>query len=102
MRPQAVIQEVGLRDGLQLVKSFLPTTTKIAWCNEEAGAGLREIEVTSFVPPKVVPQFADAADVVREALKVGTLEVAVLVPNLKGAVRAFEAGVAKINYVLSA
>ena len=102
MRPQATIREVGLRDGLQLVKSFLPTDKKVAWCKEEVGAGLREIEATSFVPAKVVPQFADAADVAREALAVDKLTVAALVPNFKGAVRGFEAGVHKINYVLSA
>jgi hydroxymethylglutaryl-CoA lyase len=102
MRPQATIREVGLRDGLQLVKSFLPTDKKVAWCKEEVAAGLREIEATSFVPVKVVPQFADAADVAGEALTINKLTVAALVPNLKGAVRGFEAGVHKVNYVLSA
>ncbi len=102
MRPRATIREVGLRDGLQLVKSILPTDKKVAWCKEEVAAGLREIEATSFVPPKVVPQFADAADVVREVLAIDNLSVAVLVPNFKGAVRGFEAGAHKINFVLSA
>ncbi len=102
MRPKATIREVGLRDGLQLVKSFLPTDKKVAWCKEEVAAGLREIEATSFVPAKVVPQFADAAEVAREAVAVDKLTVAALVPNFKGAVRGFEAGVHKINYVLSA
>jgi hydroxymethylglutaryl-CoA lyase len=102
MRPQATIREVGIRDGLQLVKSFLPTDKKVAWCGEEVAAGLREIEATSFVPPKVVPQFADAAEVVRAVLAIDNLTVAALVPNFKGAVRGFEAGVHKINYVLSA
>jgi hydroxymethylglutaryl-CoA lyase len=51
MRPPATIREVGLRDGLQLVKSFLPTDKKVAWCKEEVAAGLQEIEATSFVPP---------------------------------------------------
>jgi len=63
MRPHATIREVGLRDGLQLVKSFLATERKIAWCREEVAAGLAEAEATSFVPPSVVPQFADAAEV---------------------------------------
>jgi hydroxymethylglutaryl-CoA lyase len=102
MRPTAIVREVGLRDGLQLVKAFLPTELKIAWCQEEAAAGLREIEITSFVPPKVVPQFTDAAEVAKAALAIPGLDVAALVPNFKGAERGFEVGVGKINYVLSA
>ena len=102
MRPHATIREVGLRDGLQLVKSFLATERKIAWCREEVAAGLAEVEVTSFVPPSVVPQFADAAEVAQAAAGIDGLAVAALVPNLKGATRGFEAGVDKINFVLSA
>jgi hydroxymethylglutaryl-CoA lyase len=102
MRPHATIREVGLRDGLQLVKSFLATERKIAWCREEVAAGLAEVEVTSFVPPSVVPQFADAVEVAQAAVGIDGLAVAALVPNLKGATRAFEAGVDKINFVLSA
>jgi hydroxymethylglutaryl-CoA lyase len=102
MRPHATIREVGLRDGLQLVKSFLATERKIAWCREEVAAGLREVEVTSFVPPSVVPQFADAAEVAQAAVAIDGLAVAALVPNLKGATRGFDAGVGKINVVLSA
>ncbi|HEX4557413.1 MAG TPA: hydroxymethylglutaryl-CoA lyase [Xanthobacteraceae bacterium] len=102
MRPHATIREVGLRDGLQLVKSFLATERKIAWFHEEVAAGLREVEVTSFVPPSVVPQFADAAEVAQAAVAIDGLVVAALVPNLKGATRGFDAGVGKINFVLSA
>jgi hydroxymethylglutaryl-CoA lyase len=102
LRPSATIREVGLRDGLQLVKQFLPTARKIAWCQEEALAGLTEAEVSSFVPATVVPQFADAAEVTAAALAVKGLNVAVLVPNYKGAVRAMDAGAHKVNYVLSA
>jgi hydroxymethylglutaryl-CoA lyase len=102
MRPHATLREVGLRDGLQLVKSILPTERKIAWLREEAAAGLREVEVTSFVPPGIGPQFADATEMVRAAVGIDGLGVAALVPNLKGAVRAFEAGVHKINFVVSA
>jgi len=102
MRPRATIREVGLRDGLQLVKSFLATERKIAWCREEVAAGLKEVEVTSFVPPSVVPQFADAAEVAQAAVGIDGLAVAALVPNLKGATRGFDAGVDKINFVLSA
>jgi hydroxymethylglutaryl-CoA lyase len=102
MRPHATIREVGLRDGLQLVKSILATERKIAWCREEVAAGLKEVEVTSFVPPSVVPQFADAAEVAQAAVAIDGLAVAALVPNLKGATRGFDAGVGKINVVLSA
>ena len=102
MRAHATIREVGLRDGLQLVKSILATERKIAWCREEVAAGLAEVEVTSFVPPSVVPQFADAAEVAEAAVAIDGLTVAALVPNLKGATRGFDAGVGKINVVLSA
>ncbi len=62
------VREVGLRDGLQLVANVVPTAEKIAWIEAEAAAGIREIEVTSLVPPKLMPQFADAEDVVAAAL----------------------------------
>jgi hydroxymethylglutaryl-CoA lyase len=102
MRERAQMREVGPRDGIQLVKTILTTEQKLEWCRKEAGAGVRHIEVTSFVPPHVVPQFADAAEVARGTLSIPRLEQAVLVPNLKGAQRAFDVGVPKVNFVLSA
>lgn len=102
MRERAIIREVGLRDGLQLVKTMVPLEKKLAWCRAEAAAGVEEFEVTSFVPPSVVAQFTDATDVVRGALAIPGVKPAALVPNLKGAIRAFEAGAPTINYVLSA
>lgn len=102
MRERAEIREVGLRDGLQLVKTILSTEQKLEWCRSAAQAGIAEIEVTSFVPPKVVPQFVDADAVARGAVKIGGFTAAALAPNLRGAERAFETGIAKINYVLSA
>lgn len=93
--------EVGLRDGLQLVSSFFPTEQKLAWIRAEAAAGVREIEVTSFVPPRLVPQFVDAEEVVREALKIPGLSVMALIPNLKGAERGFALGVQQLNFVMS-
>ncbi len=95
------VHEVGTRDGLQSVPFFVSTEVKQAWCSREFEAGVREIEVCSFVPVKLLPQFADAADVVGHALTLDGLTVAALVPNLKGAQRAMELGVHKINYVLS-
>lgn len=93
--------EVGLRDGLQALSHFFPTEEKIAWLRAEFEAGMTEIEVTSFVPPKLVPQFADAQPLVAAATAIPGLTVVALTPNLKGAERGFELGVHKLNYVLS-
>src|SRR5215468_7170906 len=102
MVEKAEVREVALRDGLQLVKTVLGTERKLEWCRRTAAAGMPEIEVTSFVPPKVVPQFIDADAVARGAVAIGGFTAAALVPNLKGAERAFATGVRKVNYVLSA
>ncbi len=96
-----LIREVGPRDGLQIVADIMPTDDKLAWCAAEAAAGVREIEVCSFVPPKLLPQFQDAGEVVRRTRDIGGLTVAALVPNAKGAERAIEAGVDKIDAVIS-
>lgn len=95
------VREVGMRDGLQNIKDFMPTADKIAWLEAEAAAGMPEIEVCSFVPPKLIPQFVDAGEVVARALQIPGLTVAALIPNLKGAERGIEAGVHKLNYVMS-
>jgi hydroxymethylglutaryl-CoA lyase len=102
MRERAIVREVGPRDGLQIVKTILPAARKLAWCRGAAEAGIRHIEVTSFVPPKVVPQCADAEEVARGALAMGGFRASALVPNLKGAERAFALGLPQVNYVLSA
>ncbi|WP_159010247.1 hydroxymethylglutaryl-CoA lyase [Bradyrhizobium sp. S69] len=102
MREKAHVREVGPRDGIQVVKTILPSAQKLAWCRATAAAGIRDIEVTSFVPPKVIPQFADAEEVARGAVAMGGFLASVLVPNLKGAERAFALGVPVVNYVLSA
>jgi hydroxymethylglutaryl-CoA lyase len=95
------ISEVGPRDGLQNVKAIMPTAQKQAWISALAAAGLREIEVCSFVPPKLVPQMADAAAVTAHALTIPGLKVAVLVPNLMGAARAIEIGAHKLTLPVS-
>jgi hydroxymethylglutaryl-CoA lyase len=95
------VREVGLRDGLQLVKEFFPTADKLAWIEAEAAAGVREIEVTSLVPPRLAPQFADAEEVVKRALAIRGLTVGALIPNQKGAERGFALGVHKMNFVMS-
>lgn len=96
------VREVGLRDGLQMVRTILTSEQKLEWCARMVEAGVSEIEVTSFVPPKIVPQFADAVEVATGALAIDGLHPAALVPNLKGAQRAFEVGLRKVHYVLSA
>jgi hydroxymethylglutaryl-CoA lyase len=101
MAEKVNLREVGLRDGLQSLAPVLSTEQKNAWCAAEVAAGVREIEVTSFVPPKLLPMFADAADVVRHALTLEGLTVSALIPNLKGAERGIELGVPELAYVLS-
>jgi hydroxymethylglutaryl-CoA lyase len=96
-----LVREVGLRDGLQMLAQFMPTPDKLAWIRAEHAAGVREIEVTSLVPARLAPQFTDAEAVVREALTLPGLCVVALVPNLRGAERAFELGVHKLDYVVS-
>jgi hydroxymethylglutaryl-CoA lyase len=96
------VSEVGPRDGLQSVKRAMPTAVKHRWIRALAAAGLREIEVGSFVPPKLLPQMADAAEVVREALKIPGLTVLALVPNLRGFQDAAAAGAPKVTLTVSA
>jgi hydroxymethylglutaryl-CoA lyase len=99
--PRLLVSEVGPRDGLQSISRTMPTAAKKAWISALAAAGLREIEACSFVPPRLLPQMADAAEVVAHALSIPGLRVAALVPNLRGAASAFEAGVHKITLPVS-
>jgi hydroxymethylglutaryl-CoA lyase len=88
MSAHVIVREVGLRDGLQLVKAVV-------------AAGVPEVEVTNFVPAKVIPQFADAAEVARAALEIPGPRMCALAPNRKGAENMLAAGIRKINFVLS-
>ena len=97
-----LISEVGPRDGLQSVKATMPTAAKLAWIDGLYAAGLREIEVCSFVPAKLLPQMADAAEVVRHAVTLPGLTVMALVPNLRGAEAALAAGAHKLTIPVSA
>ena len=97
-----LISEVGPRDGLQSVKATMATADKFRWIDALVAAGLREIEVCSFVPPKLMPQMADAAEVVRHALTHPGITVMALVPNLRGAEAALKSGVHKITIPCSA
>lgn len=96
-----LISEVGPRDGLQSIRSVMPTSAKLEWISALAAAGLKEIEVGSFVPPKLLPQMADIREVVAHALSIPDLRVAVLAPNLRGSQSAFEAGVHKVTLPVS-
>ncbi len=86
-----VLREVGLRDGLQNISRILPLDEKKSWIFESWAAGIREIEVGSFVPPRLLPQLADTEDLVAYAKTLPGLSVSVLVPNLKGALAAMDA-----------
>ena len=97
-----LISEVGPRDGLQSVKSIMPTAAKRRWIDALYAAGVREIEAASFVPARLLPQMADAAEVIAHARTKPGLTVMALVPNIKGAEAAFAAGVHKITIPCSA
>ena len=96
-----LVREVGPRDGLQSLKRIMPTADKHRWIAALAQAGLREIEVGSFVSPRALPQMADCGEVVAQALTIPGLRVVVLVPNLKYAERAFAAGAHLITIPVS-
>lgn len=96
-----IVREVGLRDGLQIHPVFMPTERKLAWIAAEAAAGVPEIEVTSYVPAKLIPQFTDAEIVTKQAMAIDGLTVSALIPNLRGAERGLELGVPKMNFVMS-
>jgi len=98
----AHICEVGPRDGLQNAHHLMPTQAKKAWIAALAAAGLEEIEVGSFVPPKLIPAMADTGEVVAFARTIPNLKVVALAPNLKGFQRALEAGAHKVTFPVSA
>lgn len=99
--PGVLVSEVGPRDGLQSIATIMPLEAKKRWIAAEAAAGVREIEVGSFVPASVLPQLADTAEVVAYAKGIEGLAVAALVPNRRGAADALAAGVDKITLPLS-
>ncbi|HQZ16949.1 MAG TPA: hydroxymethylglutaryl-CoA lyase [Vicinamibacteria bacterium] len=96
------IAEVGPRDGFQMEKAFIPTDLKVRVIDLLAEAGLRSIEATSFVNPKVIPQMADAAEVMSRVARRRGTTYKVLVPNLKGAQRAIEAKADALELVIVA
>ena len=98
----ATLREVGLRDGLQSVATIVGTADKCRWVDAAHAAGMREIEVGSMVPARLLPQLADTEAVLQHALRLPGLVASVLVPNLKGAERALAAGAHAMIVPLSA
>ncbi len=99
---QVHICEVGPRDGLQNAHHLMPTEAKKRWIRALAEAGLEEIEVGSFVPPKLIPAMADTAEIVQHALTIPGIRVVALAPNVKGFQRAVESGAHKVTFPVSA
>jgi hydroxymethylglutaryl-CoA lyase len=99
---QIHICEVGPRDGLQNAKHLMPTEAKKAWIAALAAAGLKEIEVGSFVPPKLIPAMADTAEIVKHGLTLQGVKIVALAPNVKGFERAVAAGSHKVTFPVSA
>src|SRR5438046_9256278 len=89
--PSAVVCEVGPRDGFQMEQEFIPTARKVELIDALARTGLTEIQATSFVHPKAIPQLADAEAVLGSISRVPGVRYTALVPHAKGAGRAIGA-----------
>ncbi len=101
MASRVTISDVAPRDGLQSIGAFVPTETKIALVRALYEAGVRRMEVGSFVSPKAIPQMADTGEVLKAALALPGLESTVLVPNRKGWELARAAGAHRIGLFMS-
>jgi len=99
---RVILREVGLRDGLQLVKTFPSTDAKQRWLRDEYAAGVRHFEVGSFLPAKTFPQFADVRDIIASVAALSGAHGIALVLNERGANEALESGVPEIASVVSA
>jgi len=95
------LSEVSPRDGLQPIKSWVPTETKIALVRGLHAAGITRMEVGSFVSPKAIPQMADTSDVLKAAKQLEGLECTVLVPNRRGFDTAVQAGADRLGFFMS-
>ena len=96
-----LLHEVGPRDGLQSIDTVFSTEGKMEWIKSEAAAGVPQIQVGSFVSPRLLPQMADSAEVVRQSIGIEGLTVSALVPNLRGARDGMAAGAHQIGVVMS-
>jgi hydroxymethylglutaryl-CoA lyase len=101
MTERAIISDVAPRDGLQSIGPFVPTATKVAILRALYDAGVRRMEVGSFVSPRAVPQMADTAEVLKAALALPGLESTVLAPNRKGFELARAAGAHRLGLFMS-
>jgi hydroxymethylglutaryl-CoA lyase len=100
--PKIVIEEQGLRDGLQSERPFMPTDKKLEVIGQVADAGIKRIQVTSFVHPKLVPQMADAEEICRGLDHGRDVVYSGLVLNTKGLERAANAGLKHVAASISA
>jgi hydroxymethylglutaryl-CoA lyase len=101
-RRRIYIQEVGPRDGLQMESAFVPTEDKIGLIDLLSAAGLAKIEATAFVSPQAIPSLRDAEIVLKGISRAPGIVYTCLVPNMRGAERAIDAGADELNLVMSA
>ena len=94
--------DVVARDGFQIEPNFIPTEDKIKLIDGLSQCGFAKIEVTSFTSPKAIPMLRDAEELMGRILRAPGVEYTVLVPNLRGAERAFESRADEFNLVMSA
>ena len=99
---RVVLREVGLRDGLQLVRSFPSTAQKKRWIELARLAGVRNFEIGSYLPAERYPQFADIESVATDALSQPGIFVGALALNKRGAMRALDAGISEVMFAISA
>lgn len=99
---KVIICEVAPRDGFQAESEWIPTEEKVRIVRELIRTGVQSIEITSFVHPKAIPQLKDAEEVVRQVQDIEGTKFRALVPNVKGAQRAIDAGIKKLKLMLSA
>jgi hydroxymethylglutaryl-CoA lyase len=102
MPQHIIIEEQGLRDGLQTLSMTISIAKKIEWIQQLVAAGLKRIQVTSFVHPNLVPQMADAEELIKALPKNESVIFSALVLNTKGVERAFASGLKKLAISLSA
>jgi hydroxymethylglutaryl-CoA lyase len=101
MMTRLFFNDVVARDGFQIEPNFIPTDDKIALIDALSQCGFAKIEVTSFTSPKAIPMLRDAEEVMRRIQRIQGVEYTVLVPNLRGAERAFESRADEFNLVMS-
>lgn len=99
---KVVITEVCPRDGFQSIPDFIPTEEKVDIVNDLLSCGFKQIEITSFVHPKAIPQLRDSSELLAEVKRNSNVKLRALIPNLKGLERAIESKVDKVKLMLSA